>query len=116
MDDRNTDLVLARLDRLSEQFVQRLERLEQKLRGLERDNGEIISLLIAMKAGLEEAPGDLLARIEELQGVAPAPDDDSGDDDSGDDDSGDDGPDSAGSDGTGSEGAPWGRPSGPMLH
>ncbi|MBP2228353.1 hypothetical protein [Azospirillum agricola] len=76
MDDSNTDPVLARLDRLSELLVRRLDRLEQKVRGLEQDNGEIINLLIAVKAGLEEASGDLIAQLEEFQADDPVPDDD----------------------------------------
>ncbi len=74
MDDRNNDPVLARLDRLSELLVRRLDRLEERVRGLEQDNGEMINLLIAVKAGLEEASGDLLAQLEEMP-EEPAPDD-----------------------------------------
>jgi len=91
MDDSNNDPVLARLDRLSELLAHRLDRLEQKVRGLEQDNGEIINLLIAVKAGLEEASGDLLAQLE-AQADEPIPEDD--------------GPDST----------PYGGQPGPMLH
>lgn len=79
MDDSKNDPVLARLDRLSELLIRRIDRLEQRVRGLEQDNGEIINLLIAVKAGLEEASGDLLAQLDEFQGTAddaPPPDDD----------------------------------------
>lgn len=64
-DDRNNDPVLARLDRLSDLLIHRIDRLEERVRGLEQDNGEMINLLIAVKAGLEEASGDLLAQLEE---------------------------------------------------
>lgn len=92
MDDSNNDPVLARLDRLSELLVHRLDRLEQKVRGLEQDNGEIINLLIAVKAGLEEASGDLLAQLEGSQPDEPIPEDD------------------------GPDGVPRGDQPGPMLH
>ncbi len=92
MDDSNNDPVLARLDRLSELLAHRLDRLEQKVRGLEQDNGEIINLLIAVKAGLEEASGDLLAQLEDAQADDPIPEDD------------------------GPDGAPYGGQPGPMLH
>jgi len=83
MDDNKPDPVLARLDRLSELLIRRLDRLEQRVRGLEQDNGEIINLLIAVKAGLEEASGDLLAQLEEFQeDAAPIPDDEGPDDQS----------------------------------
>ncbi|MCG5242264.1 hypothetical protein [Azospirillum doebereinerae] len=97
MDDNKPDPVLARLDRLSELLIRRLDRLEQRVRGLEQDNGEIINLLIAVKAGLEEASGDLLAQLEEFQGdEAPIP--------------GDEGPDDQ------SHGGNGGGQPGPMLH
>lgn len=82
MDDSHNDPVLARLDRLSELLVHRLDRLEQRVRGLEQDNGEIINLLIAVKAGLEEASGDLLAQLEDYQSEETGPDDPSPDDQS----------------------------------
>lgn len=76
MDDTNNDPVLARLDRLSELVTRRLDKLEEHLRGLEQDNGEIINLLIAVKAGLEECAGDLLAsepeEAEDLPVAAPS--------------------------------------------
>ncbi|MFC5355705.1 hypothetical protein [Azospirillum himalayense] len=61
MDDTNTDPVLARLDRLTDSVTRRLDKLEERLRILEQDNGEIINLLIAVKAGLEECAGDIAA-------------------------------------------------------
>ena len=72
MDDSTADTVLARLDRLSERLGQRLDKLEERLRSLEQDNGEIINLLIAVKAGLEECSGDLVAEAEETEEF-PAP-------------------------------------------
>lgn len=67
MDDTSKDLVLARLDRLTEMVTRRLDLLEERLRGLEQDNGEIINLLIAVKAGLEECAGDLLIESDEVE-------------------------------------------------
>lgn len=59
------DPVLERLDRLSDLLLRRIDRLEERVRSLEQDNGEIINLLIAVKAGLEEASGDLIAQLED---------------------------------------------------
>jgi hypothetical protein len=67
MDDSTKDLVLARIDRLTDMVTRRLDKLEERLRGLEQDNGEIINLLIAVKAGLEECSGDLLIEAEEIE-------------------------------------------------
>ncbi|PWC83389.1 hypothetical protein TSH100_20420 [Azospirillum sp. TSH100] len=78
------DPVLERLDRLSDLLMRRIDRLEERVRSLEQDNGEIINLLIAVKAGLEEASGDLIAQLEEA-------DDGAGRDD-GTDDGSEDGP------------------------
>ncbi|WP_193548474.1 hypothetical protein [Azospirillum palustre] len=78
------DPVLERLDRLSDLLMRRIDRLEERVRSLEQDNGEIINLLIAVKAGLEEASGDLIAQLEEA-------DDGTGQDD-GSDDGSEDGP------------------------
>ncbi|WP_353858413.1 hypothetical protein [Azospirillum formosense] len=61
MDDTNNDPVLARLDRLTDSVTRRLDKLEERLRILEQDNGEIINLLIAVKAGLEECAGEIAA-------------------------------------------------------
>ena len=72
MDDTNNDPVLARLDRLTDSVTRRLDKLEERLRILEQDNGEIINLLIAVKAGLEECSGDLVAEAEETEEF-PAP-------------------------------------------
>jgi hypothetical protein len=80
----NADPVLERLDRLSELLMRRIDRLEERVRTLEQDNGEIINLLIAVKAGLEEASGDLIAQLEET--------DDSAGHDEGSDDGSEDGP------------------------
>ncbi|WP_372397611.1 hypothetical protein ABMY26_26785 [Azospirillum sp. HJ39] len=78
------DPVLARLDRLSELLMRRIDRLEERVRSLEQDNGEIINLLIAVKAGLEEASGDLIAQLEEgdghVAGQVAGPEDGPGDD------------------------------------
>ncbi len=67
MDDSTNDPVLARIDRLTDMVTHRLDKLEERLRGLEQDNGEIINLLIAVKAGLEECSGDLLIEAEEIE-------------------------------------------------
>ena len=64
------DPVLERLDRLSDLLMRRIDRLEERVRSLEQDNGEIINLLIAVKAGLEEASGDLIAQLEEADDTA----------------------------------------------
>ncbi|MFP5515779.1 MAG: hypothetical protein ACLGJC_22205 [Alphaproteobacteria bacterium] len=64
------DPVLERLDRLSDLLLRRIDRLEERVRSLEQDNGEIINLLIAVKAGLEEASGDLIAQLEEVEDAA----------------------------------------------
>ncbi|WP_207455871.1 hypothetical protein [Azospirillum sp. SYSU D00513] len=72
MDDSSNDPLLARIDRLTEQVSRRLDQLEERLRLLEQDNGEIINLLIAVKAGLEEATGEILVEVEEDgEGMAP---------------------------------------------
>lgn len=62
--------VLERLDRLSDLLLRRIDRLEERVRSLEQDNGEIINLLIAVKAGLEEASGDLIAQLEDAEDAA----------------------------------------------
>lgn len=80
----NADPILERLDRLSDLLMRRIDRLEERVRTLEQDNGEIINLLIAVKAGLEEASGDLIAQLEEA--------DDSAGHDGGSDDGSEDGP------------------------
>lgn len=67
MDDSIKDPVLARIDRLTDMVTRRLDKLEERLRALEQDNGEIINLLIAVKAGLEECSGDLLIEAEEIE-------------------------------------------------
>lgn len=77
MDDNSKDTALARL---AELVVRRLDRLEDRLRGVEQDNGEIINLLIAVKAGLEATPADLL--------IAAALDADEAEDDEADSDGG----------------------------
>ncbi len=64
------DPVLERLDRLSDLLLRRIDRLEERVRSLEQDNGEIINLLIAVKAGLEEASGDLIAQLEDAEDAA----------------------------------------------
>ncbi len=74
MDDSSNDQVLARIDRLTEQVARRLDKLEERLRLLEQDNAEIINLLIAVKAGLEDATGDgLLDLEEEGETISPSP-------------------------------------------
>ncbi|MBP2295717.1 hypothetical protein [Azospirillum rugosum] len=65
MDDISKDPVLDRLDRLTEMVTRRLDKIEERLRCLEQDNGEIINLLIAVKAGLEECSGELLIDAED---------------------------------------------------
>ncbi|WP_148219163.1 hypothetical protein [Azospirillum sp. B510] len=92
--------ILERLDRLSDLLMRRIDRLEERVRGLEQDNGEIINLLIAVKAGLEEASGDLIAQLEEA-------DDGTGPEDGSE----------AGSDAGSEDGPLFGLPCGPtMLH
>lgn len=72
MDDSKPQTVPASSpDRLIERLVHRIERLEERIRVLEQDNGEIISLLIAIKAGLEDCvvePADLEEETEEDSG------------------------------------------------
>ncbi|MCW2238303.1 hypothetical protein [Azospirillum canadense] len=65
MDDISKDPVLDRLDRLTEMVTRRLDKIEERLRCLEQDNGEIINLLIAVKAGLEECSGELLIEADD---------------------------------------------------
>ena len=64
--------IFARLDRLHETIESRFEQLDQRLRGLEREAGEIIDLLVSIKASLDTAVEDL---------VEEADDDDDDDDD-----------------------------------
>lgn len=67
MDDSKPQTVPANTperlpERQIERLVHRIERLEERIRVLEQDNGEIISLLIAIKAGLEDCvvePADI---------------------------------------------------------
>lgn len=65
MDDISKDPVLDRLDRLTEMVTRRLDKIEERLRCLEQDNGEIINLLIAVKAGLEECSTELLVEADD---------------------------------------------------
>lgn len=66
--------IIARLDRLNDTIEGRLDALDERLRGLEREAGEIINLLVSIKASLDCAVEDL---VEEA-----AEDDDDDDDDS----------------------------------
>lgn len=67
MDNSKTQPVPATAERLIERLVQRIEGLEQRIRVLEQDNGEIISLLIAIKAGLEDCTGEPVGIEEEIE-------------------------------------------------
>ena len=67
MDDTSKDPLLDRLDRLTEMVARRLGTLEERLRCLEQDNGEIINLLIAVKAGLEECSVEPLIEADEAE-------------------------------------------------
>lgn len=62
MDDSDDPLapILARLDRLNDAFEARFEALDQRLHGLERESGEIINLLVSIKASLDCAVGELI--------------------------------------------------------
>lgn len=64
--------ILARLDRMHDTIEARCAALDERLRGLEREAGEIINLLVSIKASLDCA-------VEEL--VEEAADDDEDDDD-----------------------------------
>lgn len=55
--------ILARLDRLNETLESRIGALDERLRGLEREAGEIISLLISIKASLDCAVEDLVEEV-----------------------------------------------------
>lgn len=52
--DSPEDRLLSRFDQLSDRITRRIGLLEERVRHLEQDNGEIINLLIAVKAGLEQ--------------------------------------------------------------
>jgi hypothetical protein len=60
MNDSGNGSTLARIDTLTEMVARRLDKLEERLRLLEQDNGEIINLLIAVKAELEPSDGFLI--------------------------------------------------------
>ena len=64
--------ILARLDRMQETAEARFAAFDERLRNLERESGEIINLLVSIKASLDCA-------VEEL--VEEAEDDDEDDDD-----------------------------------
>lgn len=68
MNDRNDHDLHAQLARLTELVTHRFDRIEERLTGLDRDNGEIIGLLIALKAGLEDAVGELA--VEAIEAAA----------------------------------------------
>ncbi|WP_448192191.1 hypothetical protein [Azospirillum sp. sgz301742] len=57
--------ILARLDRLTEAVEVRMDALDQRLRGLEREAGEIIDLLVSIKAGLDCAVDELVEAEDE---------------------------------------------------
>jgi uncharacterized protein YPO0396 len=65
--------ILARLDRLHETIEGRFDALDERLRGLERESGEIINLLVSIKASLDCA-------VDELVEAADEEDDDDDDD------------------------------------
>ena len=66
MNDRNDHDLRAQLARLTELVTRRFDRIEERLTGLDRDNGEIIGMLIALKAGLDGTLGDLAAEVAAL--------------------------------------------------
>lgn len=78
MNDRNDHDLQAQIARLTALMIHRFDRIEERLNGLDRDNGEIIGMLIALKAGLEDAVGELAAEAAEaaLLDDADEPDDD----------------------------------------
>jgi hypothetical protein len=57
--------ILARLDRLNDAFEARFEALDQRLRGLERESGEIINLLVSIKASLDCAVDELIEEADD---------------------------------------------------
>ncbi|NYZ12935.1 hypothetical protein HL658_10255 [Azospirillum sp. RWY-5-1] len=75
MNDLNDHDLRAQLARLTELVARRFDRIEERLNGLDRDNGEIIGMLIALKAGLDGTLGDLAAEVAALDD-ADEPDDD----------------------------------------
>lgn len=75
MNDRNDPDLRTQLARLTELVARRFDRIEERLNGLDRDNGEIIGMLIALKAGLDGTLGDLAAEVAALDDTDD-PDDD----------------------------------------
>ena len=67
--------ILARLDRLHDSVEARFNAMDERLRNLERESGEMINLLVSIKASLDCAVDEL---VEEA-----ADDDDDDDDESG---------------------------------
>lgn len=67
--------IFERLDRLHETLEGRFEAFDERLRGLERECGEIINLLVSIKASLDCA-------VDELVEEAAEDDDDDDDDES----------------------------------
>lgn len=65
MNDRKDNDLQAQIARLTSLVTHRFDRIEERLNGLDRDNGEIIGLLIVLRAGLEDAVGDLAAEAAE---------------------------------------------------
>ena len=65
------DRLLTRFDQLSDRIARRIGQLEERVRHLEQDNGEIINLLIAVKAGLEQFSNLALTEIEDHEESAP---------------------------------------------
>lgn len=59
-DDPLVAPILARLDRLTETIEGRFDALDQRLCNLEREAGEIINLLVSIKASLDCAVEDLV--------------------------------------------------------
>lgn len=57
--------IFARLDRLHQTIEGRFDALDQRLRGLEREAGEIINLLVSIKASLDCAVEDLVEAEDE---------------------------------------------------
>jgi len=57
--------ILERLDRLHDAIEGRVEALDERLRGLEREAGEIINLLVSIKASLDCAVEDLVEAEDE---------------------------------------------------
>ncbi len=59
MDHRDASAVLDRLDRLAATLDRRLTRIEERLRLLDRDAGDMVALLTAIRACLDQTLADV---------------------------------------------------------